>query len=290
MGVVRNYAELARLSNLPTVISNTLVGIAIGLHGLNEDVAWMTFALLAPAMAFLYVGGMALNDIVDEPIDRAQRANRPIPQGRVSRRGAWVFTITSFLLGAALLAACGLAPFLAGLALLTAIILYDLLHKKHPATSILMGLCRGLVYFIAAVAVAWPLEWRVFTPLAVSITVYVVLITLIARGEAQDRLGISQRLAMLMLFVAAFPALFIFPDDVVPMIAGGVLIIGWLVLSQRHLLVRPPRMKQAVMAWLAGIALLDAFFLTLLDQPILAGIAAGCFIVTALAHRVIMGT
>lgn len=290
MGVVRNYAELARLSNLPTVISNTLVGMAIGLHGVDLNMPWVTFALLAPAMALFYVGGMALNDIVDERIDREQRANRPIPQGRVSRRGAWTFTITSFLLGAGLLAACGFAPFLAGLALLTAIILYNLLHKKHAATSILMGLCRGLVYLAAAAAVTWPIDWRVFTPLAASITAYVVLITMIARGEAQNRLGISQRLAMLMLLLAAFPAVFIFPDDVVPMIAGGVLIIGWLVLTQRHLLVRPPRMKQAVMAWLAGIALLDAFFLTLLDQPLLAGIAAGCFIVTVLGHRVIMGT
>ena len=52
----------------------------------------------------------------------------------------------------------------------------------------------------------------------------------------------------------------------------------------------PPRMRPAVMGWLSGICLADAYFLTLLDTPVLAVIAAACFVLTAIGHRHILGT
>ena len=36
----------------------------------------------------LYASGTALNDVFDFEIDRAERPNRPLPSGRVSRRAA----------------------------------------------------------------------------------------------------------------------------------------------------------------------------------------------------------
>ncbi len=110
------------------------------------------------AIALLYVAGMALNDAVDASIDQRERPERPIPSGRISRRAAYVFVGTTFSLGLALLAACGPPALCAGLILTAVIIAYDIMHKKRPASVVLMGACRGLVYLVAAAAIGWPLE------------------------------------------------------------------------------------------------------------------------------------
>jgi hypothetical protein len=44
-----------------------------------------------------------------------------------------------------------------------------------------------------------------------------------------------------------------------------------------------------VHGWLAGICLIDAWFLALLDEPWLVVACLVCFIITVLGHRRIMG-
>ena len=63
-----------------------------------------------------------------------------------------------------------------------------------------------------------------------------------------------------------------------------------LMIAARFVLLRPPLTRQAVMAWLAGICLIDAFFLMLLDQSAMALLAGACFGLTLAAHRFIAGT
>lgn len=290
---LRNFLELARLSNGPTVISNVLVGVAIALHGTDPalaDMPWLTITIVTMAMLLYYIGGMAMNDIVDAAVDQHERANRPIPSGRISYVAARQLVVFCFVAALALLVVCGVAALAFGLALLAAITLYNLLHKRFFPSVIFMGLCRGLLYLTAATAVAWPIDLETALPPTIAITIYVTLVTIIARGEANERLGMSRRLAMFMILVAVAPAILLFPDDVAALIVTGVALIGWLVLLQRHILTTPPRMKPAVMGWLAGICLLDAFYLALLDQPALATLAGVCFCVTLLAHRTISGT
>jgi hypothetical protein len=52
----------------------------------------------------------------------------------------------------------------------------------------------------------------------------------------------------------------------------------------------PPRIKQAVLSWLACICLLDCLFLAVLDNPVPAAAAGLCFTITVLSHRRIGGT
>ena len=74
--------RLGRISNLPTVWSNTLVG-AVLVGGGSPD--GRLFALLI-AMSLFYVAGMYLNDAFDWPIDAQERPERPIPAGEVGLR------------------------------------------------------------------------------------------------------------------------------------------------------------------------------------------------------------
>jgi 4-hydroxybenzoate polyprenyltransferase len=293
---VRAYLELARLSNGPTVLSNVLVGAAIAVYANDTgfaDLPWATITIVMVAMLLYYVGGMALNDVIDAEIDLSERPERPIPSGRVTRRGAWTLIAFAFALGIGLLATCGFAASAVGAVLLITIIAYNLLHKRFAGSALLMGLCRGLVYVTAAAAIDWHATVRVAFWPTLALSVYVFLVTVIARGEATNRIGASRRLSMAMVIVAISPSLFILPSGtraVSAVIVAGIALITWLVLLQRHLLVTPPRMKPAILGWLAGICLLDAFYLALLEQPALAAIAGLCFLMTIGAHRAVSGT
>jgi len=203
---VRAWLELARVSNLPTCVSNVLVGAAIG--GVSCDIAWPAVGIVAVAVILLYVGGMALNDVVDYRADLAQRPGRPIPSGRIPLRTAAGAAIACLVAGVGLTALTGTPAVWFGAALAAVIVVYDLVHKRVAASVVLMGACRGLVYLTAAAAVCWPLEVPVATILTVAITVYVALVTLLARVEA-DRPGIRITVLRLLVGISLVDAIFL---------------------------------------------------------------------------------
>jgi 4-hydroxybenzoate polyprenyltransferase len=166
---------LGRISNLPTVWSNCLAAWL-----LNGGGNWLAFVVLCVGATLLYVGGMFLNDAFDREFDARVRSDRPIPSGDVTAR-------ETFAIGWALLAAGLALVWLRGnlLALLWAILLagaivfYNYRHKHNPFGPMVMGVCRGLVYCVAAAASA------ALTPAVVAaaavLTVYVVALTWTAK-------------------------------------------------------------------------------------------------------------
>ncbi len=285
---VRAYVELARLSNIPTCFSNVLVGCAIG--GLGGWSEWKTIAGMTIAIGLLYIAGMALNDAVDHTFDRQQRPSRPIPSGRISIRAACIFTVICMALAVSLIALMGVPALLLGLVLVVTIIVYDFLHKKIAASVVLMGLCRGLVYVTAAAAVAWPIDWTISLIFAGTVTIYISIVTLIARSEVAPTAGARRWWSITLPFIALAPAALVHSGTWVQPAATALLVLAWLVLAARHALARPPRTKNAILNWLSGICLIDAFYLTLLEQPTFAVAALGCFVLTAIGHRYILGT
>ena len=180
--------------------------------------------------------------------------------------------------------------FFLGLILVVAIVAYDLVHKKLAASVLLMGACRGLVYLVAAAAVAWPLDWKVAGWLSVSLALYTIGITVVARAETRAEPGTRRWTAAGMPVLVLLPAVVVQPGAWSWAIASGIALTGWLALAVRFVFSRPPRTLQAVLTWLSGICLVDAFFLTLLGHPVLALLAAGCFVLTAWGHRHILGS
>ncbi len=172
----RAWLALARVSNLPTIWTNALAGAALG----ADAVLPARMVVLAAAMSALYTGGMFLNDGFDREVDAAHRPDRPIPAGEVSTRE--VFTIGFALLGAGVFGAAlaGGARAAAWSAVLAAsIVYYDWHHKRNPIGPIVMGVCRGLVYVTAAVAVGVLTDVVVFW--AVVVSAYVAGLTLLAK-------------------------------------------------------------------------------------------------------------
>src|SRR4051794_34595735 len=142
--------RLGRVSNLPTVWTNVLAAIVLA----GGDPASATAGLALLAMTLFYVGGMYLNDAFDREIDRRERPSRPIPSRVISAKAVLSAGFGMLAAGVALMAITGMESAVAGMALATAIIAYDLRHKGNPVSPILMGTCRMLVYLGTAAMVA----------------------------------------------------------------------------------------------------------------------------------------
>lgn len=182
--------RLARLSNAPTVASQCLAGATLGavVHG-HESLDGAALARSIGIVGLTYAGGMILNDVLDEPVDRVERPDRPLPSGAIGRTTATAAAVAC--LGGALGLAWGLghpteAKF--ATALVIAAVLYDAMHLLTAGTTLLLGACRGLVYLVAGLAqsaAAWGAAERdALLPMAVFVGAYVAVFSVIARGEA----------------------------------------------------------------------------------------------------------
>jgi 4-hydroxybenzoate polyprenyltransferase len=171
----RAWLALARVSNLPTVWTNVLAGMALTSGTLH----WPTLATVAAAISALYTGGMFLNDAFDHRIDAASRPDRPIAAGEVSLADASAGGALLIVAAVGLLGLVAAKAALWGMGLSALVIYYDWRHKRDPLGPLVMGLCRGLVYCTAAAAAGWFGERVVVWSLV--ITAYVTSLTLLAK-------------------------------------------------------------------------------------------------------------
>ncbi len=224
--------RLGRVSNLPTVWTNILAGLALG-----GGSARMALPLGLVGSLF-YVGGMYLNDAFDHRWDAQHRPERPIPSGEVSVRTVLAAGFGMLAAGLALLAAVtsSLAPIIAGLVLAGLIVLYDLSHKANPVAPLLMALCRVSLYAMAALTVSAQPPARLYAGGA-ALLLYLVALTAIAKNETKH-----------------------------------------------------PRLPKLVGQLIAGISLLDAAVLALLQQWPWAAAAVVAFLLTRRLQRRIAGT
>ncbi|MEM8781465.1 MAG: UbiA family prenyltransferase [Planctomycetota bacterium] len=220
----RAWLEISRGSNLPTVWSNVLHGLAAGVfvttHTRFGDLAraemprepfWFFnqgFMLLV-GISLVYLAGMMLNDAFDARQDATERPDRPIPSGRISRRSAWAAGFATLGLGvaASLVFREPAVPITVGV-LAFCIVAYNATHRVAWLGVPLMAACRGLAVVAAAAAFAPPQRgawvWAVGLP-ALAIAVYTAIVALIARGEAEEDARV--RPAHVGLLLAAMPAL-----------------------------------------------------------------------------------
>jgi 4-hydroxybenzoate polyprenyltransferase len=175
--------RLGRVSNLPTVWTNTLAGIALA----GGEIATPHTLLLLLVFSLFYVAGMVLNDAFDRRIDKTERPERPIPSGEMS--AATAFIVGFALLGSALIlllwADVGWRALGAGLLLGLLIVLYDWRHKGVAWSPYLMGACRALIYVTAGLAFA-PLPPADLWFGATIIFIYVAALTVVAKNEARQ--------------------------------------------------------------------------------------------------------
>lgn len=99
-----DWLSLTRISNLPTIVSDSLVGVAMA-FALQwiPDASSIEHAITTTiAMCAFYLAGMVLNGIVDKEVDARERPTRPIASGRIALPWAWTAFIVLMLLGTTL--------------------------------------------------------------------------------------------------------------------------------------------------------------------------------------------
>lgn len=281
--------RLGRVSNLPTVWSNVLA--ALVLAGASAF-GWTALCLLV-AFSALYTAGMYLNDAFDAPFDRLHRPERPVPGGEAAASSVFIAGFAMLALGVVAVSAAALtfarapvAAIVSAIGLACTIVLYNFWHKGNPLGPALMGLCRLLVYFTAALAVSGTLSWPVVSAGVTSLC-YLIGLTYIAKQEMHGRLIRLWPLGFL-----AVPALY--QLLVATPTAAGLLLFAALFVWVGYAisLLRPPvrNIGKAVGYLIAGISLLDAVFIGGQRQPALAAFAVICFALTLALQLVVSGT
>jgi len=287
----RTALRLGRVSNLPTVWTNTLAGIVLAGGGVFET---RTLPLLL-ALSLFYIAGMYLNDAFDRAIDARERPERPIPSGEV--RARTVFAAGFGMMAAGLLcllwvgygfvAGTGFYPALGGLALGGAIVLYDWYHKDNPVSPVLMGICRVLLYVTAGLAVTADLPPPLLLG-ALALLCYLIGLTYVAN---QETLGEVKNLWPLLFL--AFPPVYggALGFDRVSGVLLWLALVGWIGVALSFLLRRRPGdVPRAVVSLIAGISLLDALLIAGADAIAVAWLCVLGFLVTLALQRFVPGT
>jgi 4-hydroxybenzoate polyprenyltransferase len=283
--------RLGRVSNLPTVWTNTLAGIVLA----GADVTDPKSVPLIVALSLFYVAGMYLNDAYDAEIDARERPERPIPSGEVSAETVFAVGFGMMALGLALLAwvgygapgGTGIGPLMGGLGLGAAIVLYNRRHKDNPLSPVLMGICRMLVYATAGLAVVEDLP----SPLmigALLLLCYLIGLTYVAK---QESLGEVRNLWPL-LFLGA-PVVYALAIALEGPGAAILCLIfaAWVGIALGFLARRQPGdVPRAVVSLIAGISLLDAVLIAGAGALGTAWLAALGFVLTLLLQRFVAGT
>ncbi len=283
--------KLGRVSNLPTVWSNVLTGMALA----GAATVDCRLLLLVISLSLFYVGGMFLNDAFDHGFDAQARPERPIPSSQVSATQVHAFGFGMMAVALALLAWVGYSyepltrwrSVAAGLALAAAIVFYNWHHKNNPLSPLVMGVCRMLVYLTAALAVTAVIPQQVIVA-AVVLLCYLIGLTYAAKKEHLGRLDNIWPLAFL-----AVPVIYgIYLAPAQPVVALPLLLLAawgcyalWLLRRRK-----PGDVPRAVVSLIAGISLLDAMLLAGSGHVLFACLAAVAFVITLALQRWISGT
>jgi len=283
--------RLGRVSNLPTVWTNTLAGAVLA----GASAFGAELAVMLVAFSLFYVGGMFLNDAFDAEIDARERPERPIPAGEIGRGAVFGYGFAMMAAGVALLAAVGFAfepgtglwPVLGGLGLAGAVTFYDAYHKNNPLSPVFMGLCRVLVYVAAALCYVTSLPAALWAGCAVMLC-YLIGLTYVAKQENLARLENLWPL----LFMAAPVAYGVWLFKTQWAVAFFWLLFSGWVLAALWILRRRRKgdIPRAVVSLIAGISLLDALLIAGAGSAGLAGFALAGFGLTLAFQRHISGT
>lgn len=281
--------RLGRVSNLPTIWTNTLAGVALA--GVSPW-HWAT-ATAVLGLSSAYLGGMFLNDAFDRAIDARDRPSRPIPSGLVDANTVFALGFALLLASVAALSASASAfgvastpVVLSGLALSGMIIGYNWSHKGNPLSPVTMGLCRLLTYVAAGLAATALLSGALLYAAIMSLC-YLIGLTYVAK---QESFGSVRNLWPLLFLAAPIVYGVLHANGPVAWIAVGA-IACWILFSLSLLRGRRPvAIPRVVVSLIAGIALLDAMFLALSGRTTAAPVAGLCFVATLVSQRWISGT
>lgn len=280
--------KLGRVSNLPTIWTNTLVGLSFGSLTLN----WQVGLLACSIFSLFYLAGMYLNDAFDAEWDQQHQNQRPIPAGEVRKQTVVTFALVFLAVAFTLLLIFSeqvLLTLLLAFALVLCILLYDWKHKHWPHVAPwIMGSCRFAVYVCAASMVGAALiSWELLL-IAGSLLFYIAGITALARSEHENM--VDGVLPLILLFTPVI-CILVLGYQSTHAILAALFALAWTVRAVLRVHSGAKgSVGQAVAALLAGIAAIDAGFLFALEYFYAAASCLLAFILCLLLQKKIAAT
>lgn len=210
---IRGFLKLFRLPNLPTAPGDALAGAAFvasaAMNNSNLRISaivspWALITVVGVALAalFLYMFGLADNDIVGVKEDIENASPRPIPMGELTLRQA-KFARAICLIVAALIGVVSMLQWqwwVGGIGIVVCVLFYNRFKSKcKPIGLLAMGLCRSMSLLAGALAMYgcllqsagdfdFPLE-IVF--LMLGWTGYIAAVTYLAYDEHKAKAGLG---------------------------------------------------------------------------------------------------
>ena len=261
-GKIHALLSTARIANVPSVMSNVMVGVVLGTLTAVESgkqmpgSPWMSAGILAIAGVLLYVGGNFFNDWMDRSWDALHRPERALPSGLFPPTR--YLGIATFLLaaGTGLAWAASTRSGLVASGIVLSITSYTLWHKRSTWAVIAMGMCRALLPVMGFLAF-YPYIDRVW-PVACALFCYIIGLSLSARYESMTeppkRVAVMARgLLLLAVVLVALGNRGLFLDRL-SSICGALPYLAWTGFCLRF---RRQPLSKLVSGLLAGIPFVD---------------------------------
>lgn len=181
-GKIRALLATARIANVPSVVSNTAVGVLLagGFAAQGLDWPWALFL----ACVMFYVAGNFFNDWADRHWDRHHRPERALPRGLFSATGYFLTGLVLTITGLVITAFHGLECLIVSLVLVGLIVIYTNAHKHTVYAVIPMGMCRACLPLIGFLGVRADLNGWIALP-ALALFIYVMALSWSARYESR---------------------------------------------------------------------------------------------------------
>lgn len=298
MSEPKAWMNMLRISNSPTIISNVMVGVSLAIIAHREE--WSTHIHSPPlqlgkpllvisfVLLLMYFAGMVLNDAFDAKRDKQLRPDRPIPQGLITAKQAWITGFIMLAIGNLLAFKIGLWAGFSTLALAFYILLYTVLHHIPIASIPLMAICRGLVYVVAVSAFSVQNIGAILLIYCGIIAIYTALLTFVGTFENEKQIK-NAWVVWLAILPAILPVVLFSPYSPVAWFAFVAFFI-WIFFAWRNFQAPNSEPISGMHKLLSGFALLDCILIASLGEFFIMIISAFCFVLTVSAHRKILGT
>lgn len=262
-----NYFILVRIPNVLTTISNILLGYIFFTNVDHFD--YFDMILLISISAFLYIGGMVLNDYLDIKIDKKERPWRPLPSNKISKKNALIITFISFLYSLTISFIIGWYTFIITVTMVILIFSYNRFLKNTICGSINMGIIRSLNVLLGASQSIFLIgggmfDTRFFIPL-LSEFLYVSAITILSQNETKDfSFNLWNNLPFIIIYILIFSiGIFIILDtfsydSLIPLI----IFICFIIYFHISLFKKIATTQKSVSQLITVIVILDSIFIT----------------------------
>ena len=264
---VINYLRLARIANVFTIVSNILLGYLFFTPISNFD--HFIIVKLISISAFLYIGGMVLNDYFDINIDKKERPWRPLSSNKITKKNALVIILFSFSYSLIFSFIMGSNTFVITLIMISLIFLYNKFLKNRIYGPINMGVIRSLNILLGSSQSLSLLEESIFDVRFLipvfSEFFYVYAITILSKNETKEfffnlyNIFPFVIIYLIMFFVLFFILLDIFDyQSLIPL----SIYFSMIVYSQIALLKKIITIQKFISYLIMMIVILDSIFIT----------------------------